>query len=73
MGPYLSLGERRPCKAEAPGSNPGGSILIFINFIWIFISCSWYSRRIFGEGIYNESIADFMIIRVYVTLLALTN
>ena len=35
--------------------------------------CSWYSRRIFGEGIYNESIADFMIIRVYVTLLALTN
>ena len=28
--------------------------------------CSWYSRRIFGEGIYNESIADFMIIRVYV-------
>ena len=26
MGPQLRLGERCPCKAEAPGSNPGGSI-----------------------------------------------
>ena len=25
-GPVAQLGERCPCKAEAPGSNPGGSI-----------------------------------------------
>ena len=28
MGPQLRLGERRLCKPEAPGSNPGGSIYI---------------------------------------------
>ena len=32
VGPVAQLGERCPCKAEAPGSNPGGSIIFYEYF-----------------------------------------
>ena len=33
VGPGAQLGERCPCKAEAPGSNPGGSINLILNIL----------------------------------------
>ena len=32
-GPVAQLGERRPCKAEAVGSNPAGSTLLAVHDI----------------------------------------
>ena len=65
VGPVAQLGERCPCKAEAPGSNPGGSIIFFriflIKLIFFIFLCSTFS------------VVDFLIICALVTLLALTN
>ena len=47
VGPVAQLGERCPCKAEAPGSNPGGSIIFFriflIKLIFFIFLCSTFS------------------------------
>ena len=47
VGPVAQLGERCPCKAEAPGSNPGGSINLILNILiknWYFhFLCSTFS------------------------------
>ena len=70
-GPVAQLGERCPCKAEAPGSNPGGSIIywIFLIKIDIFIFlCSTFSVV---EFVWRNDL--FWIVRALVTLLALTN
>ena len=46
MGPELRLGERCPCKAEAPGSNPGGSILL--------VQHRFVVKQVWRENILND-------------------
>ena len=64
-GPVAQLGERCPCKAEAPGSNPGGSINLLKEYFDKVLIFSFFVQHLFCGGIVCEGMIFFLRLFVH--------